>query len=204
MAEVQDQSVAEPPQDEIERRILEATIELAVAGGYERVKQRDVAIRAKVALATVYTRFASKDILLAAALEFDNRRWIIELRKLPLRGRTPLARVTKLFEHMNRLILDRPQLARAALHAATCGDHEAMQRQMIAQARINNAIVDALRGPPHAPALAHDTALRVAAVLTMVWFANLSAWAAGVLTSEMVVDIVRQSADMLLHGVEHE
>jgi AcrR family transcriptional regulator len=192
----------EPALDAIERRILEATIELAAAGGYDAVRQRDVALRAKVALATVYARFESKDVLLAAALEFDNRRWMAELHALPLRGRSPLARVTKLFQHMTALLLERPQLARASLRAATSCDHEAMQRQMIAQHRINLMIVDALRGPPAAPALGHAPALRVAAVLTMVWFSNLTAWAAGIIDEATVVDIVRQSADMLLHGVQ--
>jgi hypothetical protein len=36
----------------------------------------------------------------------------------------------------------------------------------------------------------------------MVWFANLTAWAAGIIDEAIVVDIVRQSADMLLHGVQ--
>lgn len=193
-----------PTLDQIEQRILDATIELATAGGYDAVKQRDVALKAKVALATVYTRFASKDVLLAAALELDNRRWMAELRKRPIRGRTPLARVTKLFSHMTELWLERPQLARASLHAATSGDHEAMLRQMIAQQRINLIIVDALRGPKHAPEIRREPALRVATVLTMVWFSNLTAWAAGIVDEAMAIDIVRQSADMLLHGVLSE
>ena len=202
MAEVPPQTAAEPPLDVIERRILEATIELAAAGGYDAVRQRDVAARAKVALATVYTRFASKDILLAAALEFDSRRWLGELQELPLRGRTPLTRVTKLFEHMTALWLQRPELARASLRAATSGDHEAMLRQMVAQQRIHAVIIEALRGPRHARALRYEPALRVATVLTMVWFANLTAWAAGIIDEAIVVDIMRQSADMLLHGVQ--
>jgi AcrR family transcriptional regulator len=202
--QAQQPSVDGPALDVIERRILEATIELATAGGYDAVRQRDVALRAKVALATVYTRFASKDVLLAAALELDNRRWIAELHELPLRGRTPLARATKLFEHMTAHMLERPQLARAALRAVTSCDHEAMVRQMIAQHRINLAIVEALRGRRDAPALGHAPALRVAAVLTMVWFANLTAWASGIIDAATVVDIVRQSADMLLHGVRRK
>jgi TetR/AcrR family transcriptional regulator, cholesterol catabolism regulator len=191
-----------PPLDAIEGRILEATIELAAAGGYDAVRQRDVASRANVALATVYARFASKDILLAAALDLDHRRWMPELRGIPLRGRTPLARVSKLFEHMTALWLRRPNLARAALRAVASGDHQATQRMMVAQHRLHEVIVGALRGSREAPSLGHETALRVAAVLTMVWFANLTAWAAGIIDEATVVDIVRQSADMLLHGVQ--
>lgn len=190
------------PADDIESRILEATIELAVAGGYDAVRQRDVAAGAKVALATVYARFASKDVLLAAALDLDCHRWMKDLARLPVRGRTPLARITKLFENMTALLLRRPQLARAALRAATSGDHEAMLRQMVVQQRLHAVMVDALRGSPDAPAMRREPAQRVVTVLTMVWFANLTAWAGGVVDEAMVVDIVRQSADMLLHGVQ--
>lgn len=202
MTEVQQSAEGGPPLDVIERRILEATLELATAGGYEAVRQRDVAARAKVALATVYARFASKDILLAAAIELDSHRWLPELDKLQLRGRTPLARATKLFEQLTALWLQRPQLARAALRAAASGDHEAMVRQMVGQQRINALIVEALRGPKSARAMRREPALRVATVLVMVWFANLTAWAAGIIDEAVVVDIVRQSADMLLHGVQ--
>jgi len=202
MSEVQHQTGGDPPLDVIETRILEATIELAVAGGYDAVRQRDVAARAKVALATVYARFSSKDVLLAAALEHDSRRWMPELHKLKLRGRTPLVRVTKLFEQMTTILLRRPELARAALRAATSGDHEAMVRQMGSQQILTLLIVDALRGPRSAPALRREPALRVATVLTMVWFSNLTAWSAGIIDEAIVVDIVRQAADMLLHGVQ--
>jgi AcrR family transcriptional regulator len=188
------------PVDVIEARILEATIELAVAGGYDAVRQRDVAARAKVALATVYARFASKDLLLSAALDVDSRRWLAELSELPIRARSPLTRVTKLFEHMTALLLQRPKLARAALRAATSGDHQAMLRQMVAQQRLHVVIVDALRGPGQQKAMRREPALRVATVLTMVWFANLTAWAADIIDEAMVVDIVGQSADMLLNG----
>ena len=204
MSEVQQQGEGGPALDVIESRILEATIELAAAGGYDAVKQRDVALRSKVALATVYTRFASKDILLAAALELESRRWLPEVSRIPLRGKTPNARVTKLFEHMTAFWLRRPHLARASLRATTSCDQQAMLRMMVAQQRIHAIIVDALRGPPSAPALRREPALRVATVLTMVWFANLTAWAAGIIDEAMVVDIVRQSADMLLDGVQHE
>lgn len=205
MTELQ-QAFEGPPLDEIESRILEATIELAVAGGYEAVKQRDVALKSKVALATVYTRFASKDILLAAALELDSRRWLPELYKaqVQLRGRTPLARVTKLYEHMTAMWLQRPHLARAALRATTTGDHQAMVRMMVSQQRLHLVIVAALRGPRNAPAIRTEPALRVATVLTMVWFSNLTAWSAGIIDQKMIVDIIQHAADMLLNGVEHE
>ena len=55
-------------QFERRERILNTTVELASAGGYEAVQMRDVAAQADVALGTLYRYFASKDHLLACAL----------------------------------------------------------------------------------------------------------------------------------------
>jgi AcrR family transcriptional regulator len=50
-------------------KIIEAVIDLIGEVGAEEVQMRDVARRSRVALATVYRYFSSKDHLLAAALE---------------------------------------------------------------------------------------------------------------------------------------
>ena len=50
------------------RRILKVAVELAERGGFDAVRQREVAAQAGVALGTLYKRFASKEELLMAAL----------------------------------------------------------------------------------------------------------------------------------------
>ncbi len=54
---------------DINERIFDVAIELAEEGGYDNVRQRDVAARAGVALGTLYKRFRSKEDILSAALE---------------------------------------------------------------------------------------------------------------------------------------
>ena len=49
--------------------ILDVAIELAEEGGFDNVRQRDVAAQAGVALGTLYKRFRSKEMLLVATLE---------------------------------------------------------------------------------------------------------------------------------------
>jgi AcrR family transcriptional regulator len=53
---------------EIEDRILTGAVEAASVHGIERMSVADVAKRAGLSRATVYTRFASKDALVAAAV----------------------------------------------------------------------------------------------------------------------------------------
>ena len=59
-------------------RILDAAVDAASAGGYDRVDMRDISERASVAIATLYHHFPSKVHLLTKALErelirFDDR-----------------------------------------------------------------------------------------------------------------------------------
>ena len=49
-------------------RILDVAVNLAEAGGFENVRQRDVADQAGIALGTLYKSFLSKEHILSAAL----------------------------------------------------------------------------------------------------------------------------------------
>ena len=77
-------------------RIIRAALELAAEGGYDAVQMRDVALRADVALGTIYHYFSSKDHLLAATLV----QWAIDLEAQMLShppvGATVLDRVLDL------------------------------------------------------------------------------------------------------------
>lgn len=187
--------------DAIEVRILEATIALAVEGGYEAVRQRDVAARAGVALATVYAGFEGKDAMLAAALVEDSALLLDRVREMPLSGKTPLQRVAQLFEHLTAQTLARPMLARAALRAANAGQRGTTLSLMEAQQGLMRLLVRVLRGPREQPQLDSQDAGKVATVLVMAWYANLTGWAGGLANAEIVVAIMEQTADMLLHGV---
>jgi len=66
--------------------ILDAAAELAEQGGYDKVRLRDVAKRANVALATLYKRFPSKETLLAAEIAPQQRAPRARAPRAPARG----------------------------------------------------------------------------------------------------------------------
>lgn len=89
------------------QRLTEAAVEEARQAGYENFSVRDVARRAKVAAATAYTYFASKDHLLT---EVFWRR----LRALPpvdLSEPSPKARVVSVVRELALLVSEEPELA---------------------------------------------------------------------------------------------
>lgn len=188
--------------DTIEQRILKAAIALAEEGGFDAVRQRDVAARAGVALATLYARFASKDLLLASALVHETERIAHRIQVDPIRGGSPARRVTELFERLTRDGLSRPNMVRAGLRAAVSGDPDCMRVLMLSNVPLTQLIAETMRGRRGRKAPTLEDALRIANVLVMVWFASLVAWSGGAATPEMIVQLIEDTATMLLRGVE--
>ena len=69
-------------------RILDVAIDLAEEGGFDNVRQRDVADQAGVALGTLYKSFASKEDLLSAALEREAQTLERKMEQRPALGQT--------------------------------------------------------------------------------------------------------------------
>jgi TetR/AcrR family transcriptional regulator, cholesterol catabolism regulator len=67
--------------------IIEIVVELLDTEGYEAVQLREVAKRARVSLATIYKRYATRDELIVAALEW----WMETNRYAALAGPTTFA-----------------------------------------------------------------------------------------------------------------
>lgn len=66
-----------PRQEEVDERILEATLRLLAEGGYGHVSLDDIASAAQTTRATIYLRYSSKAELVAAAIA--NARRVIAL-----------------------------------------------------------------------------------------------------------------------------
>jgi AcrR family transcriptional regulator len=64
-------SVGRPRNSEVDRAILEAVLSLLAAGGYQRLSIEAVAAKAGVAKTSIYRRYASKDELIAAAIDVN-------------------------------------------------------------------------------------------------------------------------------------
>jgi len=190
----------------IERRVLEAALELAAHGGFEAVRQREVAERAGVALGTLYKRFRSKDELLIGVLEVESRKLATRLERDPPLGDTPLDRVMQYFKIATYYMIRKPRLGKAILRAVTSGDGVS-ERMMSYHAQQMRHVMSALASLPPIGAvrdagdLSDDEAALVATILLQVWFAALVGWSGGVYDADGVVEQVRIAGRIVLRGV---
>ncbi len=194
--------------EERAQRIVESAVELAEQGGFEGVRLRDVASHAGVALGTLYRRFRSKEDLLIAALELETRDLERRIRQRPLRGDSPLHRVSAFFALATRGLLRRPNLARALLRAAACGEPELAKQVAAFHGRMERMVVDALRGEHRRGAnrvearAPTESEVRLAHALTMFWFALLVGWSGGLHGQSVVIEEMSACVELLLLGAE--
>lgn len=189
-------------------KILDVAIELAEQGGFDNVRQRDVAAQAGVALGTLYKTFRSKEDILCAALARETATIERRMAANPPRGETEAERLRAFFQAITRGMLRKPNYARAVLRAMASGEPEVAANVAAYQDRITGLVVGALRGagpvdaggPGAAPFTRRETT--VAMLLSEVWFAALVGWSAGLNTVAQVVDEVALAADLLLRGLD--
>ena len=191
-------------------KILDVAIELAEKGGFDNVRQRDVAANAGVALGTLYKSFRSKEDLLCAALERETETLERRMESSPAKGADSLERVAAFFQGMTRGITRKPKYARAVLRAVASGEPEVASRVAAYQGRINGLIIAALRGvgrltytdATQSPPTKQENAL--ANMLQQMWFASLVGWSAGLHGPSEVSEQVRQAARLIMRGLDAE
>src|SRR6476620_49271 len=118
-------------------KILDAAVDLAEEGGFDNVRQRDVAANAGVALGTLYKNFRSKEDLLSAALEREAEHLERRMEDNPAKGDSPLERVLTVFQLMTRGLCRKPNYARAVLRAMASGVPEVAANVAAYQGRVN-------------------------------------------------------------------
>jgi len=138
------------------RRLVEAATDEIRAAGYADLTVRKVAARARVAAATAYTYFASKDHLIA---EVFWRR----LRALPAprvdRRRGPAARVGSALSDLTEFLAAEPELAAAATSALLAADPDVKHVRDRVGAEIRRRIQAALGDGDDAVVRALDLAV---------------------------------------------
>jgi AcrR family transcriptional regulator len=177
----------------VSEQLITAAMELAAEGGFEHVRQRDVAARAGVALRTLYKRFRSKDELLAAGMSRMAESLERRLSKKPVSGATPEERLSALFETVTRTLCAKPPLARAIVRVMASGVPEVAAQVVAYQGRMNAMVFAALRGealgdedPGSHPNQREET---LVFMLLQLWFAALVGWSAGL---RPVSDVIAQ------------
>ncbi len=187
-------------------RIIDVAIRLAEEGGFENVRQRDVAAQAGVALGTLYKSFRGKEDILSAALERETDSLERRLEKKPTRGDSPTERVASLFQTLTRAMCRKPNYARAVLRTMASGEPDVAANVIAYQTQVNRMIVAALRGADSAtmdePPSADE--FMIALMLQQIWFAALVGWSAKLHGQPQVVEQVRTAARLMLAGLAAE
>jgi AcrR family transcriptional regulator len=189
-------------------RILDVAVALAEEGGFENVRQRDVAANAGVALGTLYKRFRSKEEILCAALEREAELLERRMETSPALGKTPVDRIGSFFQTVTRGMLKKPKFARAVLRAMASGEEGVAKTVVSYQGRITGLIIAAMRGvgrlsfadastkPPT------EKELQLTFLLQQIWYASLVGWSAGVVAPNDVVDQMKNAALLISRGMD--
>jgi AcrR family transcriptional regulator len=173
------------------RRVLDATLELAAAGGFDAVQMRDVAAAADVALGTLYRYFSSKERLLLEAMVEQQEDLRRHLEAHPAPGATPVARVVNVLNRANASLRRHPDVTAAmvrAFGASRPEDADIVQRVGV----IMTAIITGAIGSET------QRDRQIARVLQQVWLSSLVGWVAGVDPARRVDDDLEAAARLLL------
>jgi AcrR family transcriptional regulator len=188
-------------------KILDAAVSLAEAGGFENVRQRDVAAQAGVALGTLYKRFRSKEDMLVAALDRESETLERRMEDHPAVGDNAIERIVAFFSIITRGLIRKPKYARAVLRAMASGDPEIAGKVAAYHDRIAGLIIAAIRGrgrlnytdAKSKPPTKKESTL--AHMLQQFWFASLVGWSAGMVSEKEVGEQMKQAATLLVRGI---
>lgn len=177
-------------------------IDLAEEGGFENVRQRDVADQAGIALGTLYKSFPSKENILVAALERETQTLERKLDAKPVEGNTASERLQSFFKIITRAMCRKPKYARAVLRAMASGVPEIAGSVAGYQERMNRIIVAAMRGPGRAASEMTRRETIVAEYLQRIWFASLVGWSAGLQGQNEVIEQMDLAVNLMLDATE--
>src|SRR5271170_1848558 len=188
-------------------KILDVAVDLAEEGGFDNVRQRDVAANAGVALGTLYKDFRSKEDLLSAALEREAEHLERKMEDNPAKGDTPLTRVLYVFQLMTKALTKKPNYARAVMRAMASGVPEVASNVSGYQSRVNGMLIAAMRGVGRlgyteltsSPPTEQESTLSF--LLQQLWFASLVGWAAGLFDQSAIVEQLRVAGELLTRGL---
>ncbi|HEY7200829.1 MAG TPA: TetR family transcriptional regulator [Candidatus Dormibacteraeota bacterium] len=184
-----------PVQRQRRQRILDAAVALAAEGGYDGVQMREVALRADVALGTLYRYFASKEHLLVSALAGEVSGIRERLAERPPRGEDDAERVMDVIRRSMRSLQRHPDVIAAMLKSLISTGPGVGDAVGPIGAQMTEIVVGAMRHDNPATA---DRDRAVAAVVQQVWLASLLWWVAGRAPVSVVEENIARAVGLLL------
>jgi AcrR family transcriptional regulator len=163
-------------QEETFRKVLTAGMEMLRESSYADLTVRSVAARAKVAPATAYTYFSSKNHLIAEV-------YLDLVRQVPLFtdvNDSMLARVEKALRSLALMVADEPEVAAACTTALLSGNDPAVRK---VRDRIGAEIHHRIRS-----AVGPDADARAVSALEMTFFGALVQAGSGYFTYHQIAD----------------
>jgi AcrR family transcriptional regulator len=163
------------------KRILDATIALASAGGFDEVQMRAVADRAEVALGTLYRYFPSKIHLLVSALARELETGLANLDRKPVPGDTPADRVMYVLDRTTRSLQRDPNLTEALTRAFMFADASVANEIRVVDSHVTRMLLRAMHDPavPTEEIEPTEEDLAIAKVISDVWLASQVQWVTG-------------------------
>jgi len=184
-----------PVQRQRRQRILDAAVVLAAEGGYDAVQMREVALRADVALGTLYRYFSSKEHLLVSALAGEVAGIRERLAERPPRGADDAERVMDVIRRSMRSLQRQPNVIAAMLKSLISAGPGVGEAVGPIGAQMTEIVVGAMRHDHPATA---DRDRAVATVVQQVWLASLLWWVAGRAPVSVVEENIGRAVDLLL------
>jgi AcrR family transcriptional regulator len=175
------------------RRILQAALEIAAAGGYDALQVRAISERAGVSSRTIYANFQSLDSLLIVAVAEQSQALYQRVTNAPPRGRTAAARVDRLISDLTATMTANRELTVALLRALLSGKRDVSQYVHGFGGVLQSMLASAIA--PNGPT-ARDR--EVAELLESIWFSALVGWASGTSTDADIGRIMQRASKLLL------
>ncbi len=173
-------------QEETFRKVLVAAMEMLRESSYADLTVRAVAARAKVAPATAYTYFSSKNHLIAEV-------YLDLMRQVPYFtdvNETRLSRVEKTLRTMALMVADEPEVAAACTTALLSGNDPAVRT---VRDRIGAEIHRRIRA-----AMGPEADQRTMSALEMTFFGALVNAASGAFTYHQIADRLSYVVGLIL------
>jgi TetR/AcrR family transcriptional regulator, cholesterol catabolism regulator len=185
---------------DVNRSIVDAATELAAEGGFDHVRQRDVAARAGITLRTLYKRFRSKEEILVASLAQNAKRLEEQIAAKPPKGKTTKKRLVAFFTLITDHMCSEPNFARAVIRAMASGVPGTAAPVLAYHQHMTGLALAALRGPSGGDSDPSEDEAELILLLLQIWFATLIGWSAGMFERDLVIAQMTRAIDRLISG----